>query len=73
MQRKSNCIRSILTDYILDVHVPNILLGIGASIEVPMVTLLGRRLRASQSRIAMFVLISSLCRSALDIPFGIIT
>ncbi|EPY23588.1 drug resistance protein, partial [Strigomonas culicis] len=63
---------NLLKAHILDVHLPNILIGIGASIEVPLITTLGRRIGASSARIAHFVMISALFRSMMDIPYGII-
>lgn len=58
--------------HLLDVHIPNILMGIVASIEVPLITILSRRIGATQSEVAKFVLVSSLSRTALDLPCGIV-
>ncbi|CAG9569628.1 putative drug resistence protein [Leishmania major strain Friedlin] len=61
----------LLKAHVLDVHLPNILIGISASIEVPLVTILGRRIGASYSSIADYISVMALCRTLLDIPFGI--
>ncbi|GET86275.1 integral membrane transport protein, putative [Leishmania tarentolae] len=61
----------LLKAHVLDVHIPNILIGISASIEVPLVTILGRRIGASYSSIADYISAMALCRTLLDIPFGI--
>lgn len=58
--------------HMLNVHLPNIFMGICASIEIPLVTVVGRRIGATHPQIANFVLVSSMCRTALDIPFGIL-
>ncbi|SYZ63246.1 integral_membrane_transport_protein (plasmid) [Leishmania braziliensis MHOM/BR/75/M2904] len=58
--------------HVLDVHLPNMLIGISASIEVPLVTFLGRRIGASYSSIADYISVVALYRTLLDIPFGII-
>ncbi|KAG5485460.1 hypothetical protein LSCM1_07544 [Leishmania martiniquensis] len=58
--------------HVLDVHLPNMLVGISASIEVPLVTILGRRIGASYSSIADYISVVALCRTLMDIPFGII-
>ncbi|KAK7196987.1 integral membrane transport protein [Novymonas esmeraldas] len=57
--------------HVLDVHLPNMLIGISASIEVPLVTILGRRIGASYSAIADFIAVAALCRTLLDIPLGV--
>ncbi|CBZ24181.1 putative drug resistence protein [Leishmania mexicana MHOM/GT/2001/U1103] len=61
----------LLKAHVLDVHLPNILIGISASIEIPLVTILGRRIGASYSSIADYISVMALCRTLLDIPFGI--
>ncbi|KAG5510531.1 hypothetical protein JKF63_06828 [Porcisia hertigi] len=58
--------------HVLDVHVPNVLVGISSSIEVPLVVILGRRIGASFSAIADYVTVAPMCRVLLDIPFGIV-
>ncbi|KAG5486009.1 hypothetical protein LSCM4_06715 [Leishmania orientalis] len=58
--------------HVLDVHLPNMLVGISASIEVPIVTILGRRMGASYASIADYVSVVALYRTLMDIPFGII-
>jgi MFS family permease len=58
--------------HVLDVHLPNLLIGISASVEVPLVTILGRRINASYSDIADYITVSALSRTLLDIPIGII-
>ncbi|CAD2220525.1 integral membrane transport protein [Angomonas deanei] len=63
---------NLLKAHVLDVHLPNILIGISASVEVPLVTTIGRRIGATAPQIANFVMLSSLFRTMLDIPYGII-
>lgn len=58
--------------HVLDVHLPNMLIGISASVEVPLVTILGRRIGASYAEIADFITVAALSRTVLDIPIGII-
>ncbi|KPA77504.1 putative integral membrane transport protein [Leptomonas pyrrhocoris] len=58
--------------HVLDVHLPNMLIGISASVEVPLVTILGRRIHASYAEIADYITVSALSRTLLDIPIGII-
>ncbi|KPI86294.1 putative integral membrane transport protein [Leptomonas seymouri] len=62
----------LLKAHVLDVHLPNMLIGISASIEVPLVTILGRRIHASYSEIADYITVSALSRTLIDIPIGII-
>lgn len=62
----------LLRAHILDVYLPNVLIGISSSVEVPLVTILGRRIGASYSGIADFLTVSSLSRTLSDIPCGII-
>lgn len=71
MAESTITLAELLKAHVLDVHLPNILVGVTASIEVPLVTSVGRFLKLDHSQIANFVLLSAICRTALDIPFGI--
>lgn len=63
--------RELFKAHVLDVHLPNLLIGVSASIEVPLVTILGRRIHATYAEIADFITVSALSRTVVDIPIGI--
>lgn len=64
--------KELFKAHVLDVHLPNLLIGVSASVEVPLITILGRRIGATYSEIADYISVSALCRTLLDIPIGII-
>lgn len=62
----------IFTVHQFDVHTPNFLMSIASSVELPVVSLLGRHYGFTENRIARLVALVALSRAAIDIPFGVL-
>eukprot|EP00796_Vickermania_ingenoplastis_P000629 gene629-348_t len=62
----------VLAAHSLDVHLPNFLLSVAASLEMPLVTLLGRRFGLTNNYIAQLVALVALSRAIIDIPCGVL-
>ncbi|EAN95191.1 putative integral membrane transport protein [Trypanosoma cruzi] len=68
----SDCFRELGRFEILSIQLSNALMGISAGVEVPILTMLGRKLAYSEKTIANYVTLTAVCRVLADIPSGIL-
>lgn len=62
----------VLAAHTFDVHLPNFLMSVGSSLEIPLATLLGRRYQLTNNEIAQLVALIALSRAIVDIPCGVL-
>ncbi|ESL09881.1 integral membrane transport protein [Trypanosoma rangeli SC58] len=69
----SDCFRELGRSNILSVQLSNALMGISAGVEVPLITMVGRKLAYNENAIAGYVTLTAVCRVLADIPSGMLT
>nr|CCC95792.1 unnamed protein product [Trypanosoma congolense IL3000] len=68
----SQSVREVVGCKFLDVQVANALIGVGTSVAVPIVTMVGRQIGYKQETIASYASLISACHVLADIPTGIL-
>lgn len=62
----------LLGSHLSDIIIPNFLMSVTSSLEMPLVTLLGRQYGFPRSAIAQLIALVALSRAIMDIPWGIL-
>ncbi|KAH9586286.1 Major facilitator superfamily [Trypanosoma melophagium] len=65
-------LREMASYHFFNIQLSNALMGMGAGLEVPLITLMGRQLLYSQDVIANYVTLAAVFRVMADIPSGIL-
>ncbi|RNF12516.1 integral membrane transport protein [Trypanosoma conorhini] len=69
----SDSFRELGRSTILSVQLSNALIGISAGVEVPLITMVGRKLAYDEKNIAGYVTLTAVFRVLADIPSGMLT
>lgn len=62
----------LLAMHLIDILVPNFLMSVTSSLELPLITLLGRQYGFNTSYMAQVIALVSFCRALLDVPWGVL-
>lgn len=72
MKKENISIFRLLAMHLIDILIPNFLMSVTSSLELPLIALLGRQYGFHTSFMAQVIALVAFCRALLDVPWGVL-